>query len=129
MEGHMKLFGLAAVLATALTFVAVALAGITGTYTAKITSGPSPQVTGTWSLKFAASGAYSIVQNGKVVVKGSATYQQGAILFNDKSGPAACKTEGAYRYVTGGKSLTFVLLNDTCAGRKFVLQRKFTKTG
>jgi hypothetical protein len=63
------------------------------------------------------------------VVNGGATYEQGAIRFVDKSGPAACKAAGSYRYIIGGKSLRFTPYTDTCSGRKFVLSHKFTKTG
>ena len=127
----MKRFRLAAALAVGLTVTAGALAlgGLSGSYTTKITGAPSAQLNGTWTLKFASGGGYSIVQNGHIVVKGVASYEQGAIVFTDKSGPAACQAKGSYRYIVGGKSLRFIAYTDTCAGRKFVLTHKFTKTG
>jgi hypothetical protein len=125
----MKRLSIAVAVATGLTITAVALAqgALSGSYTTKITRAPSAQLKGTWTLKFGPGTKYSIAQNGHVVVNGVATYEQGAIRFVDKSGPAACKASGSYRYILGGKSLTFVAYTDTCSGRKFVLTHKFTR--
>ena len=121
-----------AVLVLALTVTASAtahaLSGLKGTYAAKITGAPSPQLNGTWALKFSGSG-YTILLNGHAVISGSLSYEQGSILFTDKSGPLACKPKGSYRYILGGKTLRFTVYTDTCPGRKFVLVgHKFTKT-
>ncbi len=125
-----RITGVAA-LAACLTVTATALAlgGLSGTYNTKITNAPTASLNGTWSLKFAAGGAYTITLNGKAVVLGKVKYIQGAIAFTDKSGALACQGEGDYRFIVGGKSLTFQAYGDKCAGRKFVLTHKFTKTG
>jgi hypothetical protein len=122
-----------AALAAALTLSsgALALGGITGTYSATIKTAPAAQLKGIWKLKFTAAGAYTIFQNGTAIVFGKVRFEQGSATVKDTGGPAACKPEGTYRYFLAlrGKSLAFSPLRDSCSARKFVLTRKFTKTG
>ena len=92
-----------------------------------------PPLDGTWRIEIAATGAYKVLREGRVLVTGKAVETAKTISFTKEKGALACtgKEGGAnsYRWVLGGTRLTFTAVKDPCESRKLVLTTKpFTKT-
>lgn len=116
-----------------LAFIAPVVAALAvplaGSWTATISGGPSPQFNGVWKLRFAANGTYVISKGPQKLVSGKATFHGTAVTFHDLSGPASCvgaQAVGSYRWALTGRTVRFAPVKEPCAGRKFVLARKFT---
>ena len=133
----MKRFALAVsvVLALALSSVALAAGTLSGTYKTKVTSNAEQGfLKGTWTIKFKGA-AYTVTDNGKVVVHGKDTIKGSKITFQDTSGKFACLgagTSGTYTFKVTGKKLTFTKVKEAkkscAAGRAVVLTSgTFTK--
>jgi hypothetical protein len=120
--------------AAALLLASVALAAATpaGTYKTKITSNAAGgALKGTWTVKFA-SPAYTVTDNGTVVVHGKYSIKGTTITFNDKSGRDVCPGPGKYAFKLSGTKLNLTLVSDSnpaCLGRRVVLAGSFTKIG
>jgi hypothetical protein len=122
----MKRIGLTA-LAIALLACASASAftALSGTFTGTVSKHGT--FNGKWSLAFKGSG-YTIARNGKTLVVGKFTQRGSAITFADRSGAAACKDKGTYKYTLNGHTLTFKLVRDAkCPGRRVVLGVPFSR--
>jgi hypothetical protein len=122
----MKRLALAASMALAFAVAPVALAagGLSGTYKTTIAS-PAP-IKGKWKVTFT-PGAYTVSDNGNLVVKGIDAIAGRAITLMDKSGPGACKKPGKYTFAVTGKKLKFTKISDTCNGRPGVLSHTYHK--
>ena len=123
----MKRFALTISIVAALGLASVALAaGPSGTYKTKITSNAvGGHLKGTWTIKFK-SGAYTVSDNGTVVIHGKYTVKGSTITLVDKSGPDACPGTGKYKFSLQGSSLKFTKISDpsACEGRIVVLTSK-----
>ena len=127
-----KRFGLvAAIVGIALVASSAALAGSTlpGTYTTRIAS--PAQFKGTWSLKFASSGKYSVIDSGHLLVRGTYTTTGSRVTFGHETGDGACAATGVYTWTRAGKTLRFTRIRDhaSCTGRKSVLAHTYTLSG
>jgi hypothetical protein len=121
-----RLAVVASVVAAALALPALALADgpPAGKYSAKITSPAT--VKGTWVLTWVKNGTYTVVQNGKIVVKGHDLSIGPQMQLYKETGSRACKSLGFYNFKRSGKTLTFEKLSDPrCAARAFVLSHSF----
>jgi len=97
-------------------------ASIAGRYTGVVLGKTPASLNGQWELDFDATGAYTIMKEGKKMVTGKAKVAAGTITFADTGGPAKCPKPGKYKWsLKGGLSLTFKAVGDTCANRKTVL--------
>jgi hypothetical protein len=113
------------------TAVAARSGGISGSWQATIANAPNAQFDGVWKLTFGAKGNYAIAENGRVLIRGKATYAGASVTFHDRSGVAACsgaQATGLYAWAKSGTTLRFVVTKDACTGRQFVLSRRFKKT-
>jgi hypothetical protein len=123
----MKRFALAISIVAALSLASVALAaGPNGTYKTKITSNAvGGHLKGTWTIKFK-SGAYTVTDNGTVVIHGKYTVSGSTMTLVDKTGPDKCPGRGKYKFSITGSSLKFTKVSDTsaCVGRITVLTSK-----
>jgi hypothetical protein len=126
----MKRIAFAVTLVASLVLACSALAagGLTGTYKTTITG--SKHFNGTWTLQFTKKGAYTVKENGEVMVNGSFTSTDSKLTFlkGDK-GPGACPGVGKYQWDLTGKTLKFTRISDSCSGRRTVLSHTFTKAG
>jgi hypothetical protein len=114
-------------LASALVSLALPLAG---TWSTTISGAPSAQFNGVWKLRFSPAGAYAIVKSGHTLVAGQAIVNGTTVTFHDLGGPASCvgaQVLGSYTWTLTGRTLQLKPVKDTCAGRRFVLTRRFSK--
>lgn len=123
-----KRIALAASVAAALASPSLALAGgsLAGTY--KTTFASPAQFKGTWVLKFAAGGAYSVTDNGHLLVRGKYTSGGSKITFGHETGQGACAKSGTYTWTKAGKTLRFKRVSDaaSCNGRITILSHALT---
>jgi hypothetical protein len=101
---------------------------LAGGWSTTISGAPSAQFDGVWKLRFAASGSYVISKAGQTLVAGKATFKGTVVAFHDLSGPASCvgaQAVGSYTWTRAGTSLRLKAVKDPCAGRRFVLERRF----
>ncbi len=113
-----------------LTSLAFAANSPSGTYRAQITSNLyGGQLKGTWEISFK-NGAYTVINKGTPVVRGSYTVSGTKMTLTDRSGKALCLGPGTYTFKVTGSSLKFTKVKDTtaCAARSAVLAGSFTKT-
>jgi hypothetical protein len=121
----MKRFVLVAsiIAALGLSSAALAAATLSGTYKTKLhTSALGGALNGTWTIKFK-SGAYTVTDNGAVVVKGKYKIKGSKITLTDKTGKDVCPGSGTYKITKHGTKLKLKKISDTsaCAGRVLVL--------
>jgi hypothetical protein len=111
----------------ALSSVALANGTLAGSYTTKITSPPA--LKGTWGLKFAKAGAYAVVDDGHILVRGKYSTSGSKITLGHETGDGACSGTGTYTWRKSGKTLTFTRVSDSaaCSGRRGVLAHRFTQ--
>jgi hypothetical protein len=116
-------FKVALVVTVALALAAPAFAAsLEGRYSGVVLGKKPAKLNGQWELDFDAAGAYTILLEGKTMVKGTATDGAGTITFAGETGAAACAKPGKYKWsLKGGLSLTFKAVSDTCVNRKTVL--------
>ena len=108
---------------------AAAAAPLPGRFTAALTKLQPPSLAGTWTLRLAASGGYSLTTNGAVVDSGSYTRRGGVLTVHDSSGPLHCPPAWAGRYgiaVTQTR-LTLTLVADSCLTRARILAHAFRR--
>lgn len=117
-------------MAAAVLLAAGAGVPLAGNWSATVTGGPSAQFNGVWRLRFASSGTYVISKAGQTLVSGKATFKGRVVTFHDLSGPASCigmQAIGSYTWTHVGSSLRLKALQEPCAGRRFVLERRFNR--
>ena len=114
--------------ATALAISSVALAsgGLSGTYQTTIKS--PAQLKGTWSLTFAKGGKYIVAVNGRSVARGSYSTTATTITFARERG-SGCSGAGTYSWKKSGKTVTFTRKRESssCQARSTVLAYRFTQ--
>lgn len=115
-----------AILAFGVSSVALAAAGVAGTYTTTIKS--PAQLKGKWAITFAKSGKYTVAVNGETVARGkySATAKSVTLFREQGSG---CTGAGTYAWKKSGKTMTFVRKREasSCHARALVLGHRFTQ--
>lgn len=125
-------FLLAMAAALVLPSLALAGSGLPGTYSTKITAASAGQFKGTWTLKFAKAGAYTVSHGGAILITGKYTTSGAKVTLGHEKGPAACKPAATYTWKHSGTSLKFTKVKDSaaaCSGRIMVLSRAFTQVG
>jgi hypothetical protein len=108
----------------------------TGTYTTKV---PEPHTPlgklegGTWTLKIAKNGKYSIQQGVEIGLGvGKGSYVKGDTFVINPLAPNTCGPgpgTGVYKLKLSGNTLTFVRVKDPCSVRRDILSYPFTKAG
>lgn len=126
MRSRLTSYSLAAVAAVAMSSVALAAGGLTGTYTTTIKS--PAQLEGKWSLILVKGGAYSVKLDGEVVARGKFRSTAKTITFDREQG-SGCTGAGTYAWKRSGKTVTFVRKRETssCQARALVLGHRFTQ--
>ena len=112
--------------ALAISSVALASGGLSGTYQTTIKS--PAQLKGTWSLAFAKGGKYTVAVNGQPVARG--TYRSNATTITlDRERGSDCKGAGTYAWKKSGKIVTFTRKRESasCQARAIVLSHRFTQ--
>jgi len=117
---------LAAVAALALSSVALAAGGLSGTY--KTTINSPAQLKGTWALALARGGRYTVTMSGQPVARGTYSSTSTTITFLRERG-SGCNGVGTYAWKRSGKTVTFVRKREapSCQGRAAVLAHRFTQ--
>ncbi len=103
---------------------------LSGGWSTTISGAPDARFDGVWKLRFAASGSYVISKAGKTLVAGKATFKGAVVTFHDLSGPASCtgsQATGVYTWTRMASSLRLKAVEEPCAGRRFVLERRFRR--
>jgi hypothetical protein len=110
----------------ALSSAALASGTLAGKYTTSIKS--PAQLKGTWVLKFAKSGNYT-VDNGQLLIRGRYSTNGSRITFGHESGDGACAKSGTYTWKKTGRTLKFTRVSESpaCSGRSGVLAHTFTQ--
>jgi hypothetical protein len=119
---------LAALAALALSSVALAAGGLSGTYKTTISS--PAQLKGTWALALAKGGKYTVTMSGQPVARGTYSSTSMTITFLRERG-SGCNGVGTYAWKRSGKTVTFVRKREapSCQGRAAVLAHRFTQVG
>ena len=125
---RIRRLAIAAIAAVALAAAPTALAGVglPGQYRTSIAS--PAQFKGTWLIRFATGGTYSVVDNGHVLVRGHYTTSGSKITFGHETGEGACAATGTYTWTRSGATLRFTRTHDAaaCTGRIGILAHRFT---
>ena len=117
-----------AVAALALSCVALAAGGLSGTYATTIKS--PTQLKGRWALTLAQGGSYTIALNGQALARGKYTSTTKTITFDRERG-STCTGAGTYAWKRAGKIVSFAKKRESasCQARAVVLSRRFTQVG
>ena len=94
----------AALAALAVSSVALAAGGLSGTYTTTIKS--PAQLKGKWALTLAKGGTYTVAVNGQPVARGRYSSTATTITFDRERG-SGCTGAGTYAWKKSGKTVTF----------------------
>ena len=115
----------AAVAALALSSVALASGGLSGTYAATIKN--SNHLNGKWVL-VSKGGTYTVAQNGNTLARGKYTATATTITFA-REPASGCAGSGTYAWKRSRKTMTFVrkLEHASCQARAEILGRRFTQ--
>jgi hypothetical protein len=110
---------------------AAALGGVplVGVWSTTISGAPSPQFDGSWKLGFSSGGGYVISKGAQKLVTGKAAFRGATVTFRDLGGPASCigtQAVGSYRWSLTQRTVQFAPVKDACAGRRYVLSRRYT---
>ena len=118
----------AAVTALALSSVALASGGLSGTYRTTIKS--PAELKGTWALALGKGGTYTVTMSGQAVARGAYSSTATTITFLRERG-SGCNGVGTYAWNRSGKTVTFVRKREapSCQGRAAVLAHRFTQVG
>jgi hypothetical protein len=119
---------LAAFAALALSSVALAADGLSGTYKTTIKS--PAELKGTWALALGKGGKYTVTMSGQPVARGTYSSTSTTITFLRERG-SGCNGVGRYAWKRSGKTVTFVRKREapSCQGRAAVLAHRFTQVG
>lgn len=114
------------VAALALSSVAPAAGGLSGTYKTTIKS--PAQLKGSWVLTLAQGGSYTVAVNGQPVARGKYTSTAKTITFDRERG-SGCTGAGTYAWKKSGKTVSFTRKRETasCQARAAVLAHRFTQ--
>jgi hypothetical protein len=126
MRSRLTSLALAGVAVLAMSSVAVAAGGLSGTYTTTVKS--PAQLKGKWAITFAKGGTYTVAVNGETVARGkySATAKSVTLFREQGSG---CTGAGTYAWTRSGKTMTFAKKRESasCQARSLVLGHRFTQ--
>jgi hypothetical protein len=127
---RMRGIAIAVIAVVALTAAPAALAagGLPGQYRTTIAS--PAQFKGAWVITFKTGGAYTVVDNGHVLVRGRYSTMGSKVTLGHETGEGACAASGTYSWKRAGTHLTFARTHDAaaCVGRIGVLAHPFTLT-
>jgi hypothetical protein len=126
MRSRLTSLALAGVAALAISSVAFAAGGLSGTYTTTIKS--PAQLKGKWVLTLAQGGSYAVALNGQTVARGKYTSTAKTITFDRERG-SGCTGAGTYAWSKSGKTVSFTRKRESasCQGRAAVLTHRFTR--
>jgi len=112
--------------AIAVSSVALAAGGISGTYTTTIKS--PAQLKGRWVLTFAQGGSYTVAVNGQAVARGKYTSTARTITLHREQG-SGCTGAGMYSWKRSGTTVSFTRKRESasCQARAVVLAHRFTQ--
>ena len=116
----------AVLVAVALSPVAPAAGGISGTYT---TTAKSPaQRKGRWVLTLAPRGSYTVAWNGQAVARGKYAATAKTITLDREQG-SGCSGAGTYAWKRSGQTMSFTKKRESgsCQARAVVLSHRFTQ--
>jgi hypothetical protein len=121
---HRVVLAAAAILALAVSSVAIASGGVVGTYTTTIKN--PAQLKGKWTLALAKGGSFTAALNGEIVARGRYSATPKRITFGPERG-SACRGSGTYGWKKSGKTMTFTRKREavSCQGRAAVLAHPF----
>jgi hypothetical protein len=121
---HRVVLAAAAILALAVSSVAIASGGVVGTYTTTVKN--PAQVKGKWMLALAKGGSFTVALNGEIVARGRYSATPRRITFGPERG-SACRGSGTYGWRKSGKTMTFTRKREavSCQGRAAVLAHPF----
>jgi hypothetical protein len=116
----------AAVGALVVSSVALASAGVVGTYTTTLNK-PS-ELKGKWTLEFAKGSSYTVKLNGEAVAHGRYSATASTITFIRETG-SPCRGSGTYAWKKSGKTMTFTRKREaaSCQARSIILAHRFTR--
>lgn len=114
----------AVVMALAMSSIALAAAGVSGTYATTIKS--PAELKGKWVLTFTKGGTYKVALNGKTLARGTYAATAATITLREPSG---CGGSGTYAWKRSGKTMTFFRKREarSCQIRAAVLAHRFTQ--
>ena len=125
---RIRKLAIAAIAVGALAAAPTALAGVglPGQYRTSIAS--PAQFKGTWVIRFATSGTYTVADDSHVLVRGRYSTSGSKITFGHETGDGACAATGTYSWKRSGTTLRFTRKHDpaSCTGRIAVLAHRFT---
>ncbi|MGH3077271.1 MAG: hypothetical protein ACRDPZ_03715 [Gaiellaceae bacterium] len=115
-----------AVAVLAMSSVALAAGGLSGTYATTIKS--PAQLKGKWALILAKGGTYTVAVNGQPVARGRYSSTATTITFDRERG-SGCIGAGTYAWKKSGTTVTFVRKRESasCSARATVLSHRFTQ--
>ena len=116
----------AAIVALAMSSVALAAGGLSGTYATTIKS--PAQLKGKWVITFAKGGSVTVAVNGETVARGSYRSTATSITLDRERG-SGCTGAGTYAWKKSGKYVTFTRKRESasCQARALVLSHRFTR--
>lgn len=121
-------FSVVAVILAALAMSSVALAagGLSGTYTTTIKT--PAQLKGKWVLTLSKGGSYTVAVDGQQVARGRYASTATTITLDRERG-SGCTGAGTYAWKKSGKTVTFTRKRESssCQARALVLSRRFTQ--
>lgn len=126
MRSRLTSLALAGVAALALSSVALAAGGLTGTITTTVKS--PAQLKGKWAITFAKGGSYTVAVNGETVARGRYTSTPTTVTLDRERG-SGCTGAGTYAWKRAGKAVTFTRKRESpsCQARALVLSHRFTQ--
>ena len=112
--------------AIAVSSVALAAGGLSGTYATTIKS--PAQLKGRWVLTFAHGGSYTVAVNGQAVARGKYTWTAETITLYREQG-SGCTGAGTYAWKRSEKTVSFTKKRESasCQARAVVLAHRFTQ--
>lgn len=116
----------AALTVLAMSSVALAAGGLSGTYTTTVKS--PAQLKGKWAITFAKAGSYTVTLNGETLARGRYLSTATTVTFDRERG-SSCTGAGTYRWKRSGKTVTFAKKRESasCQARALVLSHRFTQ--
>jgi hypothetical protein len=97
-------------------------------YVAKIRGAKPAVLNGTWRVAINRP-FFSVNKDGRAAVIGRVQIVGNRVMFQDGTGPYACRgaqKSGTYTWRLAGKRLSLTRVKDTCVGRRSVFSRSFT---
>ena len=89
------------------------------------------ELKGTWILTLTKRGAYAVVDNGRLLVRGRYSTTGSKIIFGHETGDGACAKSGTYTWKKTAGTLKFTRVSDSplCSGRAGLLAHTLRSSG